>query len=62
MFREKDMKEKNYTCKKCLNKIVVSKVLIKNNKLVCPYCEHTLETNQFIVKQIEDLQNKRKGK
>jgi hypothetical protein len=34
----------------------MSKVNIKNNKLICPFCNHTLETDKFIVKQVEELQ------
>lgn len=50
------MNTKIYICNKCLNVISMSKVNIKNNKLICPFCSHTLETDKFIVKQVEELQ------
>ena len=48
------MKNK-YLCKKCVEEIPLSKVKIINNKLVCPYCNHTLETDKFIVMSIIKL-------
>ena len=48
--------ENKYLCKKCLEEIPMSKVKIVNNKLVCPYCSHTLETDKFKVESIQRLQ------
>ena len=48
--------ENKYLCKKCLEEIPTSKVKIINNKLVCPYCNHTLETDKFKVESIQRLQ------
>ena len=48
--------ENKYLCKKCLEEIPTSKVKIINNKIVCPYCSHTLETDKFKVESIQRLQ------
>ena len=35
-------------------------VIVRNNKLVCPYCGHTLETDKFKVQQVKKDQDKKK--
>ena len=42
-------------CKKCNRNVRVSKVIIINKKLVCPYCYRTLETKKSKVEFIETL-------
>lgn len=54
--------ENKYLCKECLEEIPMSKVKIVNNKLVCPYCKHTLETNRFKVESVIKLQEAQKDK
>ena len=49
-----------YSCGKCLHKIGVDKLIIRNNKLICPYCGHTLETDKFKVQLVKDKLEKKK--
>ena len=42
-------------CKKCNRNIRISKVIIINKKLVCPFCCKTLETNKSKVEFVEKL-------
>lgn len=49
-----------YICDKCLHKVGVANLIIKNNKLICPYCSHTLETDKFKVQQVKEEQEKKK--
>ena len=51
---------KKYVCDKCLHKISLVSIVVTNNKLVCPYCSHTLETDKFKVHQVEIEQGKKK--
>ena len=53
---------KTELCKKCLTEIPMSKVKIINNKLICPYCNHTIETNKFKVESIKKLLEAQKDK
>lgn len=46
---------KELACKKCCRKIRMSKVIIINKKLVCPFCYRTIETNKSKVEFIETL-------
>lgn len=46
---------KELACNKCCRKIRVSRVIIINKKLVCPYCYRTIETNKSKVEFIETL-------
>ena len=59
--RQSDMENK-YICNECLEEIPLSKVKIINNKLVCPYCGHTLETNKFKVESVKKLQEAQNDK
>lgn len=54
--------ENKYICNECLEEIPLSKVKIINNKLVCPYCNHTLETNKFKVESVRKLQEAQNDK
>lgn len=54
--------DSKYFCKECLNEIPLSRLKILNNKLICPYCKHTLETNKFKVESIKKLQEAQKDK
>lgn len=54
--------ESKYICNKCLINIPKSKVKIINKKLVCPYCDHTLETDKFKVELVEKLQEAQNDK
>ena len=54
--------ENKYICNACLEEIPLSKVKIINNKLVCPYCGHTLETNKFKVESVKKLQEAQNDK
>ena len=49
-----------YLCEKCLRKINIANIIIKNSKLVCPYCSHTLETDRFKVQQVMEMQDSKK--
>jgi len=61
-FHKTNDMENKYLCKKCLEEIPVSEVNIINNKAVCPYCSHTLETDKFKVAHIIQLQETHKDK
>ena len=53
------MVEDNYkyiVCKKCLSKIPILKVIIKETKAICPYCNRTLETSKIKVNKIKNKQ------
>ena len=47
-----------FLCDKCFEKIKDINITIKNNKLVCPYCNHTIETDKFKVQKIRSKQEK----
>lgn len=49
-----------YFCDRCGSKIHYSELIIKNNKLVCPYCNHTLETDKFKVQRVQEVQESEK--
>jgi uncharacterized Zn finger protein (UPF0148 family) len=51
---------KKFLCKKCLSNLSLLNVIIRNNKLVCPYCGHTIETDKFKVQQVKKEQDKKK--
>lgn len=49
-----------FNCDKCLHKFSVDNIIIKNNKLVCPFCGHTLETDKFKVQLVKGKLEKNK--
>ena len=51
---------KKFLCKKCLSNMSLLTVIVRNNKLVCPYCGHTIETDKFKVQQVKKDQDKKK--
>jgi uncharacterized Zn finger protein (UPF0148 family) len=49
-----------YVCDKCFCKAESENIIIKNNKLVCPLCGHTLETDKFKTQEVRNVQEKKK--
>ena len=50
-----------YICDKCLERVSKIDALVNNNKLLCPYCFHILETDKFKVQEIEKEQGKKEA-